>query len=213
MGHLQPFPARKRRTHGKTKYAPSRASSFPCREDASTLTDSHVHSGSGLLTDSTAPKRSRPHSRPRHGSKSSLISNTLPPHFRCPEGTWRLANGRGLEARSPPVTSRTLRERLPRGSPTDRERRPETSELELLVRERWLLPRRSRSAAGCCCSRVRVSPTKPMPSLANAARNASTVGRDVQLLGNGLVGDTLTREQQQPAAERDLLGRSTVPNQ
>src|SRR5712671_2386784 len=48
------------------KYAPSRASPLPSREDASTLTDSNVHSGSGLLTDSTAPKRTRPHSRPAH---------------------------------------------------------------------------------------------------------------------------------------------------
>jgi hypothetical protein len=34
------------------------------RKETSTLTDSHVHSGSGLLSDSTAPKRLRPQPPP-----------------------------------------------------------------------------------------------------------------------------------------------------
>src|SRR5688572_28253398 len=40
-----------------------------------TLTDSCAHSGSGLLTDSTAPKRSRPHSPP--GCCQDSLSTTF----------------------------------------------------------------------------------------------------------------------------------------
>src|SRR5947199_3030224 len=64
LRHVLTFPAREARSARQDKYAPSRASIFPSREDASTLTNSNVRSGSGLLTDSTAPKRCRPHSRP-----------------------------------------------------------------------------------------------------------------------------------------------------
>src|SRR6478736_3136499 len=57
LRHIPSFPAREARSARKYKNAPSRASTFPSREDASTLTNSNVRSGSGLLTDSTAPKR------------------------------------------------------------------------------------------------------------------------------------------------------------
>src|SRR5919109_1955178 len=115
LRHLPPSRHGKRGAHGKTKRT------VPCFHlpgpgRLSTLINSYVRSGSGLLTDSTAPKRCRPHSLPVPCPNHALPGEDFhylrrPVGFHHPQGHLGLADARGSVG-SVRYRAATVRERV-----------------------------------------------------------------------------------------------------